>query len=164
MAHKLADLRAKQKAFKTEADGIFAMAEKESDAVLTAAQEQRLSAIEAEIKKLDGEIDAEIAAMEPSAPERQETADPKAAAEAERERSSDILAACQMFGKVDKAAGFIASGKPLSEVYKALQAERASESDKNETHAGNPARHSGVDRKAGWDKAVTKHNQRNGFK
>ncbi|TCN30330.1 hypothetical protein [Sinorhizobium americanum] len=156
MAHKLADLRAKHKAFKEEADAIFAAAET-AGAELTDVQDQRLVTIKGEVTKLESEIDAEIAALET-------TDKPNSAAdvEAERKRAGDILAACKMVGKTERAAAFITEGKSLAEVVGVLQSERATESDKNPTDPGNPARHGKAE--ASWDKAVAKHNQRNGFK
>jgi hypothetical protein len=163
MAHKLADLRLKHKAFKDEADGIFAAAESQNGGELTAVQEQRLASIKGEILKLDGEIDAEIAALTPGGNQLPtDTRTPAEAESAERKRSADIMAACTMAGKIDRAAGFIASGKSLSEVVGVLQSERANDSDQNPTNAGNPTRHGKAE--ANWDKAVAKHNQRNGFK
>ncbi|WP_018516474.1 hypothetical protein [Rhizobium leguminosarum] len=166
MAHKLAELRAKHKTFKDEADGIFAAAESQTDGELTNVQEQRLASIKGEILKLDGEIDAEIAALSPggnqTATAPTDTRTPAEAEAAERKRSADIMAACAMAGKIDKASGFITSGKSLSEVVGVLQSERANDSDKNQTNAGNPTRHGKAE--ASWDKAVAKHNQSNGFK
>ncbi|MDK1386366.1 hypothetical protein QN224_13200 [Sinorhizobium sp. 8-89] len=165
MAHKLADLRAKHKAFKDEADAIFATAESNTGGELTDFQDQRLTAIKGEIAKLDGEIDAEIAALSPSdSPPAAAAATAAEAEAAERKRTTDIIGACKVAGKIDRAAAFIAEGKSLSQVVDVLQNERATESDKNGTSASNPARHGGQNASAGWDKAVAKHNQRNGFK
>lgn len=165
MAHKLADLRAKHKGFKDEADGIFALAESQTAGELTSAQEQRLTAIKGEIAKLDGEIDAEIAALTPGGNQTATVpADTRTAAEveaAERKRSSDIIGACKMAGKIDKAAGFIAEGKSLSEVVGALQTERAAGSEQNVSQTGHDG---GPKAGASWDKAIAKQNQRNGFK
>lgn len=165
MAHKLAELRAKQKSLKEEHEGIIALAKKDAGGELTDAQDQRLAAIEGDIKKLDGEIDAEIAAMEATAPKAD--TDPKAAeaaADVERKRAADILACCKTLGKLDRAADFIKDGKTLAEVFGVLQNERATESDKNPTHSGHLGRQTGADHKAGWDKAVDRINKRNGFK
>lgn len=165
MAHKLADLRAKHKAFKDEADGIFAVAESQTAGELTSAQEQRLAAIKGEITKLDGEIDAEIAALTPGGNQTVVApTDTRTAAEAEaaeRKRSSDIISACKMAGKVDKAAAFIAEGKSLSEVVGLLQTERAGASEQNLSHTSHDG---GPKAGASWDKAIAKQNQRHGFK
>lgn len=144
MAHKLADLRAKHKAFKDEADGIFAAAESQTGGELTDVQEQRLATIKGEILKIDGEIDAEIAALSTGgnqpAPGSTDTRTPAEAEAAERKRSADIMAACKMVGKIDRAAGFIADGKSLSEVVDVLQTERATASDQNVTKPGHAGR------------------------
>ncbi|UIY25873.1 hypothetical protein LZK76_10775 [Rhizobium leguminosarum] len=143
MAHKLADLRAKHKAFKDEADGIFAAAESQTDGELTNVQEQRLATIKGEILKLDGEIDAEIAGLPPGGNQTTVPTDTRTPAEAEaaeRKRSADIMAACKMVGKIDRAAGFIADGKSLSEVVAALQTERAAASEQSVTKPGHLGR------------------------
>ena len=43
----------------------------------------------------------------------------------ERRRSADIMSACNLVGRHDLAAGFIAEGKSLGEVVAALQEQRA---------------------------------------
>lgn len=57
---------------------------------------------------------------------------------AERKRAADILAACQMVGKADKATAFIAENKSLSEVVAALQADRSAAADVSARNNGAP--------------------------
>ncbi|MBB2698950.1 UNVERIFIED_ORG: hypothetical protein GGI66_003627 [Rhizobium esperanzae] len=154
--HKLSDLRAKQKALKAEADGIFAAAEKTAE--FTTAQDERLAAIKGEISALDTEIDAAIVELDPppAPPNNAGAADGDVVAE--RKRASDILAACKMVGKPDKAAEFIAGGKSLSEVVDLLQSARANESDKNTINARHSGRQTDMNVAASWDDAVKKAN------
>jgi hypothetical protein len=162
MAQKLSDLRAKQKALKAEAEGLYAAAEKEQGGDLDAAQEARLAAITGEVAALDTEIDAAIAAIEPPAdPKTPPASSSVADVDAETKRAADIVAACKLAGQSDKAAGFITDRKSLSEVVALLQAGRV-EGSGTELHSGNPGkdRHKAA---AGWDKAVARVNKRNGF-
>lgn len=162
MAQKLSDLRAKQKVLKAEADGLFATAEKEAGGELTAAQEQRLTAIKGELVTIDTEIDAAIAVLEPAASDpTPPTGGSAADVAAETRRAADIAAACKLANQSDKAAGFITENKSLSEVVTLLQAGRADGSG-TELHSGNPGkdRHKAA---AGWEKAVARVNKRNGF-
>lgn len=141
MSHKLSDLRAKQKALKAEADGIFAAAEKAAGE-FTTAQDERLAAIKGEISALDTEIDAAITALDPPPAPPNNSAASTGDVDAERKRAADIMAACKMVGKIDRAAGFIADGKSLSEVVAVLQTERATASDQiviKPGHAGRTA-------------------------
>ncbi|MBY5849663.1 hypothetical protein HFN51_03700 [Rhizobium leguminosarum] len=159
MAQKLSDLRAKQKALKAEADAIIAAAERTANGAYTSEQDARLTALRGEVEALDSEIDAAIVALEPAPPL---PSNPAASdVDAERKRAGDILAACKLVGKPDKAAEFIAGGKSLSEVVASLQADRASASDNTDVRAGNPTRHGKAE--ANWDKAVARVNKRNGF-
>jgi len=161
MAQKLSDLRAKQKALKAEADGLFATAETEAGGELTSAQEQRLTAIKGELVTLDTEIDAAIAVIEPTAAAPLAPSGSAGDVDAETKRAADVVAACKLAGQSDKAASFITDKKSLSEVVTLLQAGRL-DGSKEEIHSGNPGkdRHKGV---ANWDKAVARVNKRNGF-
>lgn len=152
MAHKLSDLRAKQKALKAEADGLFAAAEKDGGE-LTAEQETRLAAIRSDLAALDTEMDAEVDALATG----DETG--AKAAEEETKRAADIVAACQIAGKADKAVAFITAGTSLSEVVKKLGAEKAS--DDKELHAHHPGGNHNT--AADWSKVVSAINKRNGF-
>jgi ATP-dependent protease ClpP protease subunit len=78
-----------------------------------------------------------------------------AAVAADRQRSADIHAACQMVGKPEKAVAFIAEGKSLSEVVAALQGERASGKDKDVN-----AHHNRKEPLASLDKYVDRVNAR----
>ncbi len=68
------------------------------------------------------------AATQPQAPVEPPAATGNADREAivaeERRRAADIMAACNLVGRHDLAAGFIAAGKPLGDVVAALQEQR----------------------------------------
>jgi ATP-dependent protease ClpP protease subunit len=61
------------------------------------------------------------------------------ALQADRKQQADIIAACQLAGHPDKAAGFIAEGKGLSDVLGALQTLRASGGNQQQTQRTAPA-------------------------
>lgn len=163
MAHKLADLRAKQDALKAEANGLLDQAEKVSGGQPTAEQEARLSAIKAELAAIDKEMDAEIGKLPAEAISTETAENVGGAAEAdavkaERQRAADILAACTLAGKVDKAAAFLASDKSVSQVVQELTAERAAASSATITTAN--AGGNTVADKDPWAKAIAKTNSR----
>lgn len=130
MNKKLAEYLARQRAaHKAEASALCEKADKESGGTLSAEQEARFNALEADIAM----IDAEVAAAQKLA----ET--PEEAAARVRAETADVMAACAMVGKPEKAAEFIKAGTPLAQVVSALQAERVAESppDINSRSGGN---------------------------
>lgn len=78
----------------------------------------------------------------------------------EVKRSSDIVAACSIAGKPDKAASFIAEAKSLSDVVAALQAEKAAGGKEITARNQNANPDKSADGSAGWDKAVQTVNAR----
>lgn len=137
MAHKLADLRAKQDALKAEANGLLDKAEKETEGQPTADQEARLSVIKAELADLDKQMDAEIGKLPAEAIDTKDAENVGTATEAdavkaeERRRAADILEVCVSFNKADRAAAFTASDKSAIEVFRELAGERAKASADN---------------------------------
>lgn len=163
MAHKLADLRAKQDALKAEANGLLDRAEKESEGQPTAEQEARLKAIKGELAAIDKEMDAEIGKLPAEAIDTKDAENVGAAAEAdavkaERQRAADILAACTLAGKADKAAAFIASDKSATQVVRELVTDRANASSEAISTA-NAGGNQPAD-KDPWAKAIAKTNSR----
>ena len=71
-----------------------------------------------------------------------------------RQEARDIMAACKLAGKIDKADGFIAEGKSLSDVVAALQADRPATEEISARHNPKP------DQPASWAKSVEKVNAR----
>lgn len=75
----------------------------------------------------------------------------------ERTRTADILAACALVGKSDKALAFITAGKSLRDVVAALQTERTTAAP--EVSARHSVTSAG-DVSASWDKTVARTNAR----
>lgn len=107
-------------------------------------------------KEADGAAkeNAETVVTEPEVTETSEQITARVRAE-EQKRSADIVAACALVGKADKATAFISEGKSLSEVVASLQSDRAS-SDEIIARNGNAR----PDQPASWDKAIAKVNSR----
>lgn len=164
MAHKLADLRAQQDALKAEANGLLDKAEKENAGEPTAEQTARLGAIKGELATIEKAMDAEITKLPGEAVSTEnaehvgEASDADKAKAAERQRAADILAACTLVGKADKAVEFVASDKSLSDVVRALQTERAASGSETITTAN--AGGNQFAEKDPWAKAIAKTNSR----
>lgn len=125
---KLADILQRHRAaLKAEATALAATADKETEGKLTAEQEVRFKAIEAEIT----EIDAQIAATQPKA----ET--PEQIEDRVRAQFADITAACALAGKPARAADFIKAKTLLSEVVATLQTERVGAEEPTLNRNGN---------------------------
>lgn len=152
---KHADFLTRQRAaLKAEATAITEAADKDNAGELTAEQDTRFKAIEADI----AHIDAELAASQKLA----ET--PEQVATRVRGEIADVTAACTLAGKPEKAAEFIKAGTPLAEVVTKLQAERASGGQELNAHTGGKPNSSAEEAAAGWDKAVAKVNSQFGIR
>lgn len=126
----LADLLTRSRAaLKAEATALTTAADKDTDGKLTAEQNTRFKAIEADI----GAIDAQLATAQRTA----ET--PDQIADRVRAEIGDVTAACALAGKPARAADFIKAKTPLAEVVSTLQAERAkAEEPTNPRHGDKP--------------------------
>ncbi|TIX64127.1 MAG: hypothetical protein E5V25_19340 [Mesorhizobium sp.] len=128
MEKVLADLLTRSRAaLKAEATALSASADKDNAGVLTAEQDARFKVIEADIRT----IDAQMAAAQVTA----ET--PEQIADRVRAEIADVTAACDLAGKPERAAAFIAARTPQKEVVSTLMAERvAGSSDINPRNPG----------------------------
>jgi hypothetical protein len=116
MEKTFADFLTRQRAaLKAEATALTTTADKDTDGKLTAEQDVRFKAIEADIAS----IDAQLATAQRTA----ET--PEQVADRVRAEIADVSAVCALAGKPARAADFIKAATPLAEVVSTLQAERA---------------------------------------
>ncbi|RWC29835.1 MAG: hypothetical protein EOS70_23390 [Mesorhizobium sp.] len=152
----LADLLTRQRAaLKAEATALSASADKDNAGVLTADQETRFKAIEADI----GTIDAQIAAAQRTA----ET--PEQIADRVRAEIADVTAACALAGQPARAAEFIKAKTPLAQVVSTLQAERATPENINPRNPGKSGKQAdAAEIEAGWEAAADKVNAQFGIK
>lgn len=128
---KFADFLQRQRAaLKAEATALTTAADKDNDGKLSAEQETRFNAIEADIAT----IDAQLAASQQPAAET-----PEQVAMRVRNEVADITAACAIAGKPARASAFIKDGTPLSQVVSTLHAEAAAAGETINPHnPGNP--------------------------
>lgn len=112
----LADFLQRQKSgLKAEATALLAAADKDNGGTLTAEQDARIKAIEADCTLIDGQIAAANAQAET----------PEAIAARVRAEIADVTAACAIAGKPARASAFIKDGTPLNQVVSTLHAEAA---------------------------------------
>lgn len=107
--------------------------------------------------------EAEMKAKAEAEAKAKAEADAKALADAqsdERKRAADIVAACQIAGKPEKAVEFVGSEKSLSEVVAALKAEHKPADEMTARHSEQPeAKASDM-----WAEAAAKTNAMFGVK
>lgn len=84
------------------------------------------------------------------------------AKKAERKRSADITAACELAGMPKKATAYINSDKSLSEVVVELQADRAKTKPSNEVDPHHENAAGGTDDRAMWGRVTARINRQRG--
>lgn len=156
----LADYLQRQKVgLKAEATALAAIADKDTAGVLTAEQDTRIKAIEADCALIDTQIAAANAEAET----------PEAMAARLRAEIADVTAACALAGKPARASAFITAGTPLKQVVSTLHAEAATAAgeDINQRNPGKLGGGSLADAatvEANWKASVEKVNAMYGFK